>query len=162
MNSFRKVNVFSQKTSWRAGLNAISQIPLSSANMYLLKRTAIILFLEVYEMKEKINILFCGAIVPVTDEFEAKELLTTTAKILKTEVDVDLVVSVAHRSLRGKIGAVGLKRYLDMHAFYFLPKYPTSKAKVCIMHVYSHNFDVDEFSESGDINLFKIDNYWLL
>ena len=111
-------------------------------------------------MNEKINTLFCGAVVPIADELEAKKLLTTVAKILKTEVDADQILSIAHHSLRGKIGAVGLKRYLDMHSFYFLPKYPATKTRVCIMHVYAHNFNVDEFSESGNINLFKVDNYW--
>lgn len=113
-------------------------------------------------MNEKIFELFCGAIVPVTDELEAKKLLSVTAKHLKTEVNADQVLSIAHHSLNGNIRAVGLKRYLDMHAFYFLPKYPTAKTKVCIMHVYAHNFDVAEFSESGNINLFKHDNHWLV
>lgn len=113
-------------------------------------------------MNQKINNLFCGAIVPITNEQEGKELLNVAAKVLQTTVDADKTLCIAKNSLRGNIGAVGLKRYLDMHAFYFLSKYPTAKTEVCIAHVYAHNFDVEEFSEAGNINLFKEGNYWLV
>ena len=113
-------------------------------------------------MNKKINNVLCGAIVPITNEQEVKELLKVTAKILHMTVDTDKILCIAKNSLRGNIGAVGLKTEFDMHGFYFMQKYPTSKNELCICRAYVHNFEVEEFSETGDVYLFKSGNYWFV